>query len=335
MLRLTMCLLLFFGTGLYAQNKTVKGTVTGKDDNQPIPGVSVRVTGTTIGAVTGEDGKFTISIPAKNKTLTFTFIGYTQQEVVIGGTNSLIVLLVPDSKQLGEVVITGALGIKRQAKELGFAATNIDSKTLTEGHPTNFTNGLTAKVAGLVVNTVNNGINPETRFTLRGSRHITGNNYALVVLNGVPISPDAVNTISPDDIESVNVLNGAGAAALYGSEASNGALVITTKKGSGSVIPTINYSQNFQLENISYFPKLQHEFGSYGGEGQSKYVDPVTGFITTPVVYENQSYGPAYNGQLIQLGVPLQNGTIQTVAYADQAKDQRRAFFQNRLFRAK
>ncbi|WP_158798297.1 SusC/RagA family TonB-linked outer membrane protein [Pedobacter sp. L105] len=327
-LQLTMCLLLFFGTSLYAQNTTLTGTVKGKDDGQPIPGVSVRVTGTTIGAVTGENGKFTIAVPSKNKTLTFTYIGYLPQEIPVSGMTSLNVLLIPDSHQLGEVVITGALGIKRQAKELGFAATNIDSKSLTESHPTNFTNGLTAKVAGLVVNTVNNGINPTTRFTLRGSRHITGNNYALVVLNGVPISPDAVNTISPDDIESVNVLNGAGAAALYGSEASNGALVITTKKGSGSVTPTITYSQNFQMENISYFPKLQHEFGSYGGESQSTYVDPVTGFITAPVVYENQSYGPAYTGAPTQLGIPLQDGTVQTVPYADQAKDQRKAFFQ-------
>lgn len=321
-------MLLFFGTGVYAQNRVVTGIVKGKDDGKPLPGVSVRVTATTIGAVTDGDGKFSIAVPAKNKTLTFTSIGYVQQEIEIDGKQYLIVLAMPNSNHLGEVVITGALGVKRQAKELGFAATNIDSKTLTEGHPSNFTNGLTAKVAGLVVNTVNNGINPNTRFTLRGSRHITGNNYALVVLNGVPISPDAVNTISPDDIESVNVLNGAGAAALYGSEASNGALVITTKKGSGSVIPTITYSQDFQLETISYFPKLQHEFGSYGGESQSKYVDPVTGFITAPVVYENQSYGPRYNGQMIQLGVPLQDGTVQTVAYADQAKDQRRAFFQ-------
>lgn len=325
-LQLTMCLLLFFGTSLYAQNRTVTGTVKGKDDGQPLPGVSVRVTGTTIGAVTNGEGKYSISVPSKNNSLTFTFIGYAQQQVTISGS-TVSVVLAAEGRQLGEVVITGALGVKRQAKELGFAATNVDSKTLTESHPTNFTNGLTAKVAGLVVSTVDNGINPGTRFTLRGNRHINGSNYALVVLNGVPISPDVVNTINPDDIESVNVLNGAGAAALYGSEASNGAMVITTKRGSGNVAPTINYSQNFQIESVSYFPKLQTRFGSYGGEGPP-FQDETTGFITTPVTYENQSYGPAYNGAMTQLGIPLEDGTIQKYAYSTPDKDPRRAFFQ-------
>ncbi|MGY0036821.1 carboxypeptidase-like regulatory domain-containing protein [Pedobacter sp. NJ-S-72] len=251
-LQLTMCLLIFFGSGVYAQNRTVTGTVTGKDDGQPLPGVSIRVTGTTIGAITGINGKYSISVPSKNSSLTFTFIGYAEQVISIGDRTSVSLALSPDSRQLGEVVITGALGVKRQAKELGFAATNISSKDLTTSHPTNFTNGLAAKVPGLVLSTIDNGINPSTRFTLRGNRHINGNNYALVVLNGVPISPDVVNTISPDDIESVNVLNGAGAAALYGSEASNGALVITTKRGSGggyqqSIIPILSRLKVFLI----------------------------------------------------------------------------------------
>ena len=126
---------------------------------------------------------------------------------------------------------------------------------------------------------------------MRGNRHITGNNYALVVLNGVPISPTEVNTINPEDIETVNVLNGAGAAALYGSDASNGALIITTKHGSSNGAPQINYQNTFLIEKIAYFPSLQTTFGSYGGEG-GVYQDPVTGFITTPVPFENQSYGP-------------------------------------------
>lgn len=325
-LHLTMCLLLFYGTSLYAQTRTVTGTVKAKEDGQPLPGVSVRVTGTSIGAVTNASGTYAVAVPTINNSLTFTFIGYTQQEITIGNRSSINVILSSDSRELGEVVITGALGVRRQAKELGFAATNVSSKELTNSRATNFTNGLTAKVPGLVLSTVNNGINPSTRFTLRGNRHITGNNNALVVLNGVPISPDVVNTINPDDIESVNVLNGAGAAALYGSEASNGALVITTKRGSGTGAATINYTQSFLAESISYFPKLQTRFGSYGGEG-GIYQDPVTGFITTPVPFENQSYGPEYNGQLIPLGIPLEDGTIQSYPYAHPGKDPRREFF--------
>jgi len=312
-------------TQVFAQNRTVTGTVTAKDDGLPIPGVSVKIKGTTNGVQTGTNGKYTLSVPA-NGVLVFSFIGYSAQERAVGSASVINVVLEPASTALGEVVVTGALGIKRQAKEQGYAATQVDAKALTEAHPTNFTNGLTAKAPGLVINTVDNGINPQTRFTLRGTRHINGNNFALVVLNGVPVSPNEVNTINPDDIESVNILNGAGAAALYGSEASNGALVITTKRGSPSGAPQVQYTNTYQLENLSYFPKLQTDFGPYGGEG-FPYQDPVTGFITTPVPYENQSYGPKYDGHMQVIGSPLANGQVLTIPYATPAKDPRFAFF--------
>ncbi|QJD96584.1 SusC/RagA family TonB-linked outer membrane protein [Mucilaginibacter robiniae] len=327
LLLVSLCLLLLSAMQLYAQNRTITGTVTAKDDGQPMPGVTVKVSGSNTGTQTDANGKYSLSSVPNNATLTFSFIGYVSQDIVARGNgNTINAVLEVSTRQLGEVVVTGPLGIKRQAKELGYQATNITSQSLTQTHPTNFTNGLTAKVPGLVLSTVNNGVNPSTRFTLRGNRHVTGNNYALVVLNGVPISPDAVNTINPDDIESVNVLNGAGAAALYGSEASNGALIITTKRGSSTGVPEINYSNSFQLETISYFPKLQNGFGGYGGEG-GEYQDPTTGFIIKPATFENQSYGPAYNGQPIQLGVPLADGTVQTYPYAALKKDPRKAFF--------
>ncbi|RYE22153.1 MAG: SusC/RagA family TonB-linked outer membrane protein, partial [Sphingobacteriaceae bacterium] len=325
LLHVSVVFLLLFASQVFAQNRTITGTVTAKEDGLPLPGVSVRVQGTNTGTVTGPNGKFTIEA-AKGSILTFTFIGYDVQNVPVGNTANLTITLTVNSRQLSEVIVTGALGIKRQAKELGYAATNITSKSITETHPTNFTNGLTAKAPGLVISTLDNGINPSTRFTLRGNRHINGNNYALVVLDGVPVSPNDVNTINPDDIESVNILNGAGAAALYGSEASNGALIISTKRGSPNGAPQITYSNTFQAESISYFPKLQTSFGGYGGEGPP-FQDPVTGFITTQAGFENQSYGPAYNGQLMQLGIPLANGTIQQYPYSTPSKDPRRAFF--------
>ena len=327
LLHVCMVFLLLFASQVYAQNRTITGTVTAKEDGLPLPGVSVRVQGTTIGTVTGVDGKFSISAPAKSS-LTFTFIGYGTQTVPVGNNANLTVALTSSSRQLGEVVVTGALGVKRQAKEQGYAATNITSSTINETHPTNFTNGLTGKAPGLVVSTLDNGINPSTRFTLRGNRHINGNNYALVVLDGVPVSPNDVNTINPEDIESVNILNGAGAAALYGSEVSNGALIITTRRGSANGAPQITYSNTFQRESISYFPKLQTGFGSYGGVGPP-YQDPVTGFITGIPGFENQSYGTAYTGQLAQLGIPLANGTIQKYPFSTPSKDPRRAFFNN------
>jgi len=320
-----LCFLVLCFTQVLAQNRTVTGTVTAKEDGLPIPGVTVKVKGTNVGTQTNTAGKFTLTVP-QTATLVFSFIGYeTKEQPATGAVVNVTLTLA--SSQLGEVVVTGALGVKRQAKELGYAATNITAATLTETHPTNFVNGLTGQAPGLVISTVNNGLNPDVRFTLRGNRHITGNNFALVVLNGVPVSPSEVNSINPDDIESVNILNGAGAAALYGSEASNGALVITTKKGSAGGVPTVTYSNSFQLESISYFPALQTQFGSYGGEGPP-FQDPVTGFITTPVPFENQSYGPAYNGQLTKVGIPLQDGTYQYAPYSTPKVDPRRAFFQ-------
>lgn len=334
LLLVSLCFLMLCITQVFAQNRTVTGTVTAKEDGLPIPGVTVKVKGTNIGTQTNTAGKFTLSVP-QNAVLTFSFIGYENLDVAARA--EMTVVLTVSSRQLGEVVVTGALGVKKQAKELGYAATNIGSAALTETHPTNFTNGLTGKAPGLVISTVDNGVNPSTRFTLRGNRHINGNNYALVVLNGVPISPNEVNAINPDDIESVNILNGAGAAALYGSEASNGALVITTKKGTPSGAPVITYSNTFQIESISYFPKLQTQFGGYGGEGPP-FQDPLTGFIDgtstanhifngiTP--FENQSYGPAYTGQASVLGIPLADGTVQIYPYKTPKTDPRRAFFQ-------
>src|ERR1700754_4659222 len=324
LLLVSLSILLLCVTQVFAQNRTVTGTVTAKDDGLPIPGVTVKVKGSTVGTQTGTNGKFTLSVP-NGAILIFSFIGYSPVEKPLG--NGVInVSLETSAKSLGEVVVTGALGIKRQAKEQGAAATTISNKTLTEAKATNFTNGLTAKVAGLVVSTLDNGVNPQTRFTLRGNRHILGNNYALVVLNGTPISPNEVNTINPDDIESVNVLNGAGAAALYGSDASNGAMIITTRKGSASGAPQVSYTNTYLLEKVAYFPAFQTKFGSYGGEGPP-FQDPVTGFITTPAPFENQSYGPAYDGHLQQLGIPLEDGTIQSYPYSTPSTDPRRAFF--------
>ncbi|MDB5287995.1 MAG: hypothetical protein JWR05_2944 [Mucilaginibacter sp.] len=328
LLLVSLCFLVLCVTQVYAQNRTVTGTVTSKDDGLPLPGVSVTVKGTKFGTQTNASGKFTLNAPATAQALSFSFIGFIKLDAPLGSGSVVNVSLASTSNQLGEVVVTGALGVKRQAKELGYAATNIGGKQLTETHPTNFTNGLTAKAPGLVVSTVNNGINPDTRFTLRGNRHIVGNNFALVVLNGTPISPNEVQTINPDDIESVNVLNGAGAAALYGSEASNGALVITTKRGSSTSQPQITYSNTYQLETISYMPALQSKFGGYGGEG-APFQDPVTGFITSNAPFENQSYGPAYDGHMQQLGIPLADGTIQSYPYASPSgQSYARRFFQ-------
>ena len=155
LLLVSLCFLMLCVTQVFAQNRTVTGTVTAKEDGLPIPGAAVTVKGTTIGTQTNTAGKYTLSVPAGG-VLIFRFIGYTALELPAKGAVVNAVLTV-SAKELGEVVVTGALGIKRQAKELGAAATTINSASLNEAHPSNFTNGLTAKVPGLVISTLDNG----------------------------------------------------------------------------------------------------------------------------------------------------------------------------------
>lgn len=327
LLHVSVVFLLLFASQVYAQNRTITGTVTAKEDGLSLPGVSVRVQGTTIGTVTGGDGKYSISIPSANNILIFTYIGFVQQQINIINRTTVNVVLVNDAKQLGEVVVTGALGIKRQAKEIGYSTTTVSAKDLTATNVTNVANGLTGKVAGLQINTVNNGIDPSVRITLRGARSINGNNNALIVLDGVPIPNGTLNSINPNDVEDVTVLKGSSASALYGSEASNGALIITTKRGSSSNKPKITYANSFQINKVAYFPNIQTKFGPYGGETVADgFRDPNTGF---PLFtgYENQLYGPAYNGAQYQLGAPLANGEKNIITYSPLAKSPIKAFF--------
>jgi len=315
-------------TEVFAQNRTVTGTVTAKDDGLPIPGVSVKIRGTNTGVQTGTNGKYTISVP-DNGTLVFSFIGYAAQSIPVNGKSVLNVVLDVNSQQLGEVIVTGALGVKTQAKNLGYATANVTPKELTATAAINVANGLTGKVAGLAVYELDNSVDPSISIVLRGNRSLEGNNNALIVVDGVPL-PQGSNylaAINPNDIADISVLKGAGAAAIYGSEASNGAIVVTTKRGSSSGKPTITYQNDFQAEKVAFYPKLQTTYGPNGGE--PNYVDPNTGF-TLYVPYENQEYGPAYDGSTVIIGAPLDsaNGKKVMVKYSPYATSPIDAFFQ-------
>lgn len=324
----SLFILLFVAGTAMAQDRTITGTVTSSDDNLPIPGVSVKVKGTSIGVSTGANGTYALKVPSGSATLVFSSLGFAPREILVGSASTINAKLASDTKQLGEVVVTGALGIKRQAKEIGYSTTTVSAKELTATNVTNIANGLTAKVAGLQVNTVNNGIDPSIRITLRGARSINGNNNALIVLDGVPVPGGTLSAINPNDIEDVTVLKGSSASALYGSEASNGALIITTKRGSAANKPKITYANSFQLQKVAYFPDIQTKFGPYGGETVADgFRDPNTGF---PLFtgYENQLYGPAFNGAQYQLGAPLENGEKNIITYSPNAKSPIKAFFE-------
>ncbi|HEX8504797.1 MAG TPA: carboxypeptidase-like regulatory domain-containing protein, partial [Hymenobacter sp.] len=230
-----LCMVMLLMTGLlqqvYAQDRSLSGRVTDRSNGQGLPGATVIVKGTTVGASTNADGSFSLSVPASATTLTISSIGYASVDQPIGADASYTVALVPDVKQLGEVVVTGALGIQRQQQQVGYATATLDSKELTQARVTNVANGLAGKVSGLQIQTLNAGVNPSPRVTLRGSRSLTGNNEALIVIDGVISTNDVLGALNPDDVASIDVLKGANAAALYGSQASNGALIITTKKG--------------------------------------------------------------------------------------------------------
>jgi TonB-linked SusC/RagA family outer membrane protein len=306
---------------LLAQTKVITGTViSGVKGEGPIPGVTVQVKGTTIGASTDANGKYSITVPSNSTTLIFSYIGMKKQEVEIGGRSVIDGTMESDILGLDEVVVT-AFGIKRAAKELGIATQKVSDKELTQAGVSNVVNGLTGKVSGLQINTVNNGVNPDTRITLRGNRHFLATNQALVVLDGVPVSASYLNSINPNDIANVNILKGSSASALYGNDASNGVLVVTTRRGSGAK-PVIKISNTTTFEQVSYLPKLQTRFGSGSSEDTINYNPNYTFWIgpdrnTKPFTsYENQSYGPEFNGQDVVLGGVLVDGTYQTVKYS-------------------
>lgn len=314
----------------FSQQRTVSGKVVG-EDGSPIPFATVQIMGTTNGTTTDQNGLFKLDIPPK-AILRITYVGFNPMEVNVGSQSSLNITLVSNARQLNEIVVT-ALGIKREARSLGYDVQTVTAKDLTQSKPVNIANGLVGRVAGLQISTINNGVTPDVRVTLRGERHINSDNQALIVLDGVPISRALLPTINPNDIADVTVLKGASAAALYGTEATNGVLIITTKKGTTGGKPVIRFSNTTTLEQVSYPIKLQNTFSGYGGESGILFngkpaADPNTGFANY-IPFENQNYGPAYNGDAgnAYIGGPDEAGKVYKTPFEAVTPDPRIAFF--------
>lgn len=308
---LLLCLCLFFGGVGAQQTRTVSGRVT-DESGTPLKGVSVIELGpdkkVIASAITSDAGTFSIRISAQAKSLTFSSVGFADlvQSIVNLTNGALIVKMSTSTENLEEVVVTTAGGLKAKKKDLGYATTTIGGERLTATKPTTIQAGLVGKVAGLTISATNGGVNPSFRIVLRGQRSITGNNQALIVLDNVVVPSELLANLNPEDVEDVTVLNGSNAAALYGSEASNGALLITTKKGSAKgAPPSVTIQHTLTRESVSYLPKLQDRFGS-GSTANFP--------IYTP--YENQQYGPAFDGTLRPIGQPLADGSIQVVPYS-------------------
>jgi TonB-linked SusC/RagA family outer membrane protein len=303
-------------TQVFAQNRTITGTVTSKDDGLPLPGVSVTVSGTSMGTQTNASGKFSLNVPASAKSLRFSFIGFSTIELPIGSSGVIDAGLSSSAGQLSEVVITAG-GIEARKKEQGYASTTIKPASLTSTKPVNVISGLNGKVAGLRINATSSGVNPNYRVVLRGMRSLTGNNDALIVVDNVIVPNAILSNLNPEDVEDVQVLNGAGAAALYGSEGSNGAVIVTTKKGQRGQT-SIRLSNTTTIEQVSFYPKFQSGFGSGSNGGYQVYLP-----------YENQQFGPAFDGSVRPVGLPLENGDQQMQTYS--YKDKKNSFWKNGL----
>ncbi len=314
----------------FAQDAVVSGRVTSSDDGSGLPGVSIVVKGTSRGTTSDVNGNYRINA-GPSSSLTFSFVGFTTQTVAVGNRRTLNLAMTADASQLSEVVVT-AFGIQTSERQIGTSVAKLNNTQLTQAAPINVATGLSGKVSGLQINQVNNGVGGAVRITLRGARSLLGNNQALVVVDGVLSDATFLSTINPDDIERTDILKGPSAAALYGSDASNGAVIITTKKGSAKNTPQISYSNNTQFESISYMPGLQTTFGGNGGEGQPFYD---RNYRRTYVPYENQSFGTPYDGSLQPLGYGVEirdaNGNVRLdtlkVPYSSPKTDPRRAFF--------
>ena len=297
-------MLMLCGVFAFAQNRVVSGKVTDKDGNA-VPFSTIKIKGSPVGTQADATGAFAIKVK-DGTVLEISSAGYTTVDVNVGSRTTITqVLELSGTGRLTEVVIT-ALGVKRQSKELGYSTTTINTNELTQAKVTNVATGLAAKVSGLSINLVNNGVKPDTRITLRGNRSILGNNQALLVVDDIQLPISYISTLNPNDVDNVTVLKGASASALYGSDASNGVIIVTTKKGTkGKAV--IKVSSTASFETIAYMPEFQNDFGPFGGEplnAPGMIVFPYQPYVPY-APYENQNYGPRYNGMKVPIGAPI------------------------------
>src|SRR5574344_2310975 len=245
-----------------------------KNLHEPLAGVNVLLKGTSTGTVTDADGNYAIEVKSGTSVLQFSFIGMVTQEETVGNRSTINVNLASDSQKLNEVVVT-AMGIERKAKSLTYATQQVAGGELTRAKETNLINSLQGKTAGLTITPNSSGAGGSSKLLISGNKSAQGNNQPLIVIDGMPMSNststqmegeyggrdggDALSNLNPDDIASINVLKGASAAALYGSMAANGVVLITTKKGSAGNV-RVDVSSNTTIENQMDAPKLQSTY---------------------------------------------------------------------------
>lgn len=308
-----------------AQNTRVTGVVTSRTDATPIPGAIIAVKGSNHGTQTDADGKYSINVSPKD-TLRISFIGYAAIEQAVGSSRTLNFALQNNESKLQEVVVT-ALGISREKRSLGYAVQELKSKDIAEARESNVVNALTGKIAGVTV-TSSQGSMGSSRIVIRGETSIAGYNQPLFIVDGIPLDnsqlgvgtgrdfANAIADLNSDDIESLNVLKGPNAAALYGSRAAGGVLVIRTKTGKGIKGYGVTVNSSATFENLLVLPKYQNSYGQ-GAGGQFSYVDGKGGGLNDG---DDESWGPKMDGRLIPQFFS-KGEAVPFVAHPDNVKD--------------
>jgi len=339
LLLLFMAVVLAMGQ-IWAQ-RIITGKVTDEKGN-PVPNASVMVKGTSTGTVTKNDGSFSLTVSANAKILVISSVDMTSEEVAIGTSSVVNATLKGSEKTMTEVVVT-AFGIKKDKKSLGYSVSQLNSEQVTQAHTTNITNALSGKIPGVRISG-SGGSFSGSSIIIRGYNTFTGSNQPLFVIDGLPIDnsgggnplqigPTNSNRaidINQEDIESITVLKGPSAAALYGSRASNGVILITTKKGKAGE-KNISFSTSYQIEQVNRFPDFQNKYG----QGGTDFSPTLTGGAPNPNYMKgvfngtlNSSWGPEMQGQIINQYNPLTDAFDRAapfVAYPDNVKD----IFQN------
>ncbi|MDO5105976.1 SusC/RagA family TonB-linked outer membrane protein [Capnocytophaga sp.] len=260
------------------QTKKISGVVT-DTNGEPLPGVNIVVKGTSVGVVSDFDGNFEINVPSDKTELLFSYIGFKSKTLTVNQARSGITVVLEEEIQQLEATVVTALGIKRQEKALSYNVQQVNSEELTKVKDANFVNSLNGKVAGVTIQRSSSGMGGATKVVMRGAKSIEKSNNALYVIDGVPLfsttmkqgsgrfqsqgSTEGIADINPEDIESMTVLTGASAAALYGSSAANGAILITTKKGKEGKLQ-VSFSSNTEISTPFILPEFQNTYGSDG-----------------------------------------------------------------------
>ncbi|QKX03422.1 SusC/RagA family TonB-linked outer membrane protein [Aquimarina sp. TRL1] len=300
-----LLLALFTSCMIFAQQKSISGMVT-DDNGQPLPGVNILIKNMNKGAQTDFDGNYSLEVN-KGAVVSFSYVGFNTKEIVIGDKDVINVKLSINTSELEEVVVT-ALGIERSSRSLGYAVSKIKSEDLNEVRETNLLSALQGKTSGVVIQNQSGNVGGSTRILIRGISSLQGDQQPLFVVDGVPISNQNISTgsrisggfdfgnraqdINPDDIESVSVLKGASAAALYGSRASGGVIVITTKKGKINQKANITVSTSLRFDRPLRLPDFQNTYIS-GDEGGYDFAQPNGGQVTS-------GWGPSINDSSLQ-----------------------------------